>query len=74
MPNRLALASTPRWTADGSGRSAKPTIVDFGVTIGMQRLPAAQNRSQIRAVLLVGSVSGDKVEPDIYAATNRELR
>jgi hypothetical protein len=49
------------------------TILDFGVTTGMQRSPVAQNTSPIH-VLLVGSVSGDKVEPAIYAATIEKLR
>ena len=33
--------------------------------IGMQGLSVAQNISPIRAVFVMGSVSGDKVEPAI---------
>jgi hypothetical protein len=45
----------------------------LGHTIGMQRLPVAQNTSPIH-VLLVGSVSGDKVELPHRCREHRELR
>ena len=45
------------------------TILDFGVTTGMQRVPVAQNIDrQFGAFCRWGSVSGAKDEAAMYAA------